>query len=401
MAEKRGGNYKPQTCVELITHQERNVKEIKSIHRKKRETSVKVGCWNVRTIGNPTKLNSSLLNVITTMKEHKVCAMVLAEVRWFGCGVLDIEGATVACSGSTDNNPINQRGTAVILLGNLRTAWKENKKFTSINERLMKTGKIWLNIISVYAPTDVTDPSISEEFYHQLSHTLKGVNNKDLLLMLGDFNARIGPAVKPTRLRGIHNLDTHNKNGERLLDFCTSHGLVITNTLFPHKKIHQWSWRHPNQNEGGHVLDYILVNQKFRAFILDTRAHRNSLHIPDHHPVISKIRIDININTKLKKVSQYNPHDIKTTSLSPETIKKLNKYLYPKNKNGTVEEIWENFKSSQRNTTEQFFPKIKKLFEKKWVTNSLLHLWPTFFQIVFCFLGRTALWLFLKNFWNS
>ena len=165
----------------------------------------------------------------------------------------------------------------------------------------LKIEKIWLSITSVYAPTDVTDPSISEEFYHQLSHILKGVNNKDLLLMLGDFNARIGPAVKPTRLHGVHNPDTCSNNGERLLNFCTSHGLVITNTLFAHEKIHQWSWRHPNQNGGGHVLDYILVNQKFRAFILDTRAHRNSLHISDHHPVISKIRIDININTKLKK----------------------------------------------------------------------------------------------------
>ena len=245
MAEKRGGNYKPQTCVELITHQERNVKEIQSIHRKKRETVVKVGCWNVRTLGNPTKFNSSLLNVITTMKEHKVCAMALAEVQWPGCGVLDIEDATVVYSGSTDTNPINQRGTAVILLGNLRTAWKENKNSTPKNERMMKMrlkiGKIWLSITSVYAPTNVTDPSISEEFYHQLSHTLKEVNNKDLLLMLGDFNARIGPAVKPTRLHGVHNPDTHNNNVERLLDFCTSHGLVITNTLFPHKKNHQWS----------------------------------------------------------------------------------------------------------------------------------------------------------------
>ena len=134
MVEKRRENYKPQTCVELITHQERNVKEIQSIYRKKRETLVKVGCWNVRTLGNPTKFNSSLLNVITTMKEHKVCAIALAEVQWLGCGVLYIEDATVVYSRSTNNNPINQRGTAVILLGNLRTAWKENKNFTPIND---------------------------------------------------------------------------------------------------------------------------------------------------------------------------------------------------------------------------------------------------------------------------
>ena len=87
--------------------------------------------------------------------------------------------------------------------------------------------------------------------------------------------------------------------------------------------------------------------------------------------MISKIRIDININTKLKKVSQYNPHNIKTTSLSLETIKKLNIYLYSKNKNGTVEEILKYFK---RKTTKQFLSKSKKLFEKKWVTDEVKNL---------------------------
>ena len=63
-----------------------------------------------------------------------------------------------------------------------------------------------------------------------------------MLLVLGDFNARVGPSPYPSSLHGSHNPDTRNNNGERLVDFCNHNGLVILNTIFPHKKIHQWTW---------------------------------------------------------------------------------------------------------------------------------------------------------------
>ena len=179
------------------------------------------------------------------MKKNNVFAMALSEVRWSGCGVLEVENATVLYSGSADKNSSNQRGTAVVLIGYLKTAWMEKHIFFPINDRSLKIrlklGKIWLSIISVYAPTEVSDPYTSDEFYFQLQHTVKEVNHKDMLLVLGDFNARVVPAIKPTRLHGAHNPDNFNNNGERLLDFCNKHGLVITNTVFPHKKTHQWS----------------------------------------------------------------------------------------------------------------------------------------------------------------
>ena len=131
--------------------------------------------------------------------------------------------------------------------------------------------------------------------------------------MLGDFNARVGPVVKPTRLYGAHNPDFQNNNGD--LDFCNNHGLVITSTLFPHRKIHQRSWRHPNQHEGGHVLDYVLVNHKFRSCILDTRTHRQSLHTSDHNPVVSKLRIDYRCN-KNKKVASSTENQLKLNTIN-------------------------------------------------------------------------------------
>ena len=121
------------------------------------------------------------------MEKNNVLAMALSEVRWSGCGVLEVENATVVYSGSAFKHSSNQRGTAVVLIGYLRTAWKKKNIFFPINDRSLKIrlklGKIWLSIISVYAPTEVSDPSTSDEFYFQLQHTIKGVNHKYMLLV--------------------------------------------------------------------------------------------------------------------------------------------------------------------------------------------------------------------------
>ena len=217
MADKQTQSYTFKSCVELITHQEQNVKTQQVILSIKREKNFKIGCWNVRSLGNPTEFNTSLRNVIATMEKNNVPTMALYEVRWSGCGVLEVENATIVYSGSADKHSSNQRGTVVVLIGYLRTAWKEKNIFFPINGRSLKIrlklGKIWLSIISVYGPTEVSDPSTSDEFYFQLQYAIKGVKLKDMLLVLGDFNARVGLAIKPTGLHGAHNPDKCNNNG--------------------------------------------------------------------------------------------------------------------------------------------------------------------------------------------
>ena len=111
------------------------------------------------------------------MEKNNVLAMALSEVRWPGYGVLEMENATVVYSDSADKHSGNQRGTAVVLFGYLRNAWKKKNLFILINDSLtkikLKWGKIWLSIISVYAPTKVSEPSTSEEYYFQLQHIVK------------------------------------------------------------------------------------------------------------------------------------------------------------------------------------------------------------------------------------
>ena len=92
-----------------------------------------------------------------------------------------------------------------------------------------------------------------------------------------------------------------NKNGERLIDFFNQNGLEITNTLFPHKNIHQWIWTHPSQKEGGHVLDYILINKMFKKLMMDIRAYRKAIHSSDHSPVTAKLIMNFHVNKNTKR----------------------------------------------------------------------------------------------------
>ena len=121
------------------------------------------------------------------------------------------------------------------------------------------------------------------------------------------------------------------------------------------------------------MLDYILANQKFRASIFDTRTHRQSTHISDHNPVVSKIRIDYK-RQKIKTNNNFKHNKADTFNLDNETIEKIQnemKHCLHKRKHSNVNEIWDGFKSTIKTTITQLLPKKATKAEKSWVTENL------------------------------
>ena len=88
-------------------------------------------------------------------------------------------------------------------------------------------------IISVYAPTMTNPDENKESFNNQLTSVLSGISRTDKLLLIGDFNARIGRENDKWSLviskRGIGKC---NSNGELLLALCSEFELIVTNTIF-------------------------------------------------------------------------------------------------------------------------------------------------------------------------
>ena len=111
----------------------------------------------------------------------------------------------------------------------------------------------------MYAPTLQAETGVKEAFYHDLHNLLQKVDSKDKLVILGDFNVRVGRDLE--LCKGVlrrHGIGNCNDNGRLLLEFCSEHQLVITNTLFQQKDRFKATWRQP-RSKHWHLLNYVIL----------------------------------------------------------------------------------------------------------------------------------------------
>nr|VZI51319.1 unnamed protein product [Spirometra erinaceieuropaei] len=165
-----------------------------------------------------------------------------------------------------------------------------------INDRLMSLrlplwGGKFATIISAYAPTMTNPDAVRDKFYEDLHALLATVSKADKLIVLGDFNARVG--TDHTAWRGVlgpHGLRGSNDNGLLLLRACAEHRLILTNTFFCLPEREKATWRHPRSRQW-HLLDYVLVRRRDQRDVLVTKAIAGADGWTDHRLVISKMRI--------------------------------------------------------------------------------------------------------------
>ena len=103
-----------------------------------------------------------------------------------------------------------------------------------------------ITVIQVYAPTSNTEEVEVEWFYEDLQELLELTPKKDVLFIIGDWNAKVGSQETPG-VTGKFGLGIRNEAGQRLLESCQEKALVIANTLFQkhkrrlHMDITRWS----------------------------------------------------------------------------------------------------------------------------------------------------------------
>nr|VZI05690.1 unnamed protein product [Spirometra erinaceieuropaei] len=150
-----------------------------------------------------------------------------------------------------------------------------------INDRLMslrlplRRGGKFATIISAYAPPmSSPDAAARDKFYEDLHALLATVSKADKLIVLGDFNARVG--TDHTARRGVlgpHGLRGANDNGLLLLRACAEHRLILTNTFFCLPEREKATWRHPRSRQW-HLLDYVLVRRRDSGTCCNELAQR-------------------------------------------------------------------------------------------------------------------------------
>uniref|UniRef100_A0A1Y1MCV0 Reverse transcriptase domain-containing protein n=1 Tax=Photinus pyralis TaxID=7054 RepID=A0A1Y1MCV0_PHOPY len=143
-------------------------------------------------------------------------------------------------------------------------------------------------IISVYGPNEDEKAEKKDEFWEELNKVTENARGK--LYIAGDFNSRVGKKdSKYKTVLGEHGEEIRNNNGNRLLDFCTYNGLIITNSFFKHRDIHKFTRVQRTRQEES-IIDYILAEIDNRRNINDTRVSRRAEINSDHYLVVSKIK---------------------------------------------------------------------------------------------------------------
>ena len=103
-------------------------------------------------------------------------------------------------------------------------------------------GKLFnIMVIQVYAPTSNTEEAEVEQFYEDLQDFLELTPNKDVLFIIGDWNAKVGSQETPG-VTGKFGLGIQNEAGQRLIEFYQENALVIANTLFQQHKRRLYTW---------------------------------------------------------------------------------------------------------------------------------------------------------------
>ena len=102
-----------------------------------------------------------------------------------------------------------------------------------------------ITVIQVYAPTTNAEEAEVEWFYDDLQDFLELTSKKDVLFIIGDWNAKVGSQEIPEVIRKF-GLRVQNEAGQRLTEFCQENALVIANTLFQQHKRRLYTWTSPD-----------------------------------------------------------------------------------------------------------------------------------------------------------
>ena len=108
-------------------------------------------------------------------------------------------------------------------------------------------GKLFnVTVIKFYALTSNTEEAEDEQYYEDLQDLLELTPQKDVLFLIGDWNAKVGNQ----EIRGAtakFGFGAQNEAGQRIIEFCQENALVIANTLFQQHKRRLYTWTSPGQ----------------------------------------------------------------------------------------------------------------------------------------------------------
>ena len=163
------------------------------------------------------------------MARVNVDILGISELRWTGTGEFNSDDHYIYYCGQES---IRRNGVAIMVNKRVQNAVLgcNLKKDRMISVHFQ--GKPFnITVIQDYAPTSNAEEAEVERFYEDLQHLLELTPQKSFLLIIGDWNAKVGSQETPG-VTGKFGLGVRSEAGQRLIEFCQENALVIANTLF-------------------------------------------------------------------------------------------------------------------------------------------------------------------------
>ena len=193
--------------------------------------------WNIRTMYETGKT----VQVAREMNRYKIRVLRLCETRWIQSGQLrHSSGEQLLYSGHIEEGaPPHTEGVALMLAPEAHAAligWEPVSSGIITAKFTTKKKDIRLNIIQCYAPTNDAEEE-KDDFYQQLQAMLDRRGTKDITILMGDFNAKIGmDNTGYEDIMGTHGLGQMNENGER---FARSTTYALAASSGDHGRMHE------------------------------------------------------------------------------------------------------------------------------------------------------------------
>ena len=213
--------------------------------------NLSIATWNVRTLldlKDADRPQRQTALVARELDRYNIDIAALQKTRLEGQGTLQEKDYTLFWIGK-EPGIRREAGVGFTITNSLVKQLPTLS--TGISERLitlrMPIGKTrYTTVISAYAPTMTNPDQAKEEFYELLDQALQKIPSIHKVIILGDFNARVGDDSTswPIAL-GKVGMDKSNSNCEQLLSVCTQFKLAITNTFFNMPEHGYYSWQHP------------------------------------------------------------------------------------------------------------------------------------------------------------
>ena len=259
---------------------------------------MRAATWNVRTLRHDGGCEQLALSLL----QYRVDVACLQELRLPGCGSIDLRtphpidsedslsSHRLLFSGPRDGS--GQAGVGIAVTQSSQVLlWKP------VSHRLayarIAAAPINLSMITAYAPTNCADDVDKDAFYAELSNLIAAVPRSDVLVLAGDFNARVGARLSHEMKHVgpfVYN-ETRTDNGDRLTELAVSNDLCLISTMFRKKRHRLVTWK-SNDHRTVSQIDHLLVSRRWRSSVMDVSTHWRKLTLcSDHALVVSQFRV--------------------------------------------------------------------------------------------------------------